>query len=162
MITQQRLHELFEYRDGTLIRKVGRNVGKVAGTFDRSKGYFRLTTDRNNNIHHYVHRLIFIYHNGNLTEGFQIDHIDGDRTNNRIENLREATGSQNMQNAKIPSNNKSGVKGVSWHKIYKKWQVYIMIKGKRLFFGRYDTLEEATAVAEKARNELHGDFARHN
>ena len=163
MITQERLHELFEYRDGSLIWKMVISmkikVGDIAGHLNKSRGYFLVGIGRKQYL---LHRLIFLYHHGYLTKGLQIDHIDGDRTNNRIENLREVTNQQNAFNAKISSRNKSGVKGVTWDEQSQKWRSVIMLSGKQIHFGFYDTIEEATAVIKKARNEYHGDFARHN
>jgi len=163
MITQQRLHELFEYRDdGNLIRKVRTaqctKVGDVAGGM-YSRGYFMVSIYSKKYL---VHRMIFLYHHGYLTSGMELDHIDGNPRNNRIENLREVTKSQNIQNSKIRSDNKSGVKGVSWDKSHSKWKAEMRMKGKMKHLGRYTTLEEAEAVAIAARNEYHGDFARHN
>lgn len=162
MVTQQRLHELFEYRDdGNLIRKIriGRRVkvGDIAGHLQKSRGYFVVGIDKNE---YGLHRMIFLYHHGYLTDGLQVDHIDGDKINNRIENLRESTTAQNSYNSKLRVDNKSGVKGISWFK--GKWVVHVRIPGKHLYLGRFVTLEEAKAVIEKARNEHHGDFARHN
>jgi hypothetical protein len=163
MITQEKLHELFEYRDdGTLIRKV--NIQSMARKGDAAgsvggDGYTRISIDYKRYL---LHRLIFLYHYGYLTHGLQIDHIDADKSNNRIDNLREVTGSQNMYNSKIRSNNKSGVKGVYWNEARRKWYPQIKVNGKYVLRGYYDTIEEAKAVIEKARDELHGDFARHN
>jgi hypothetical protein len=159
MITQQRLHELFDYQDGTLIRKVGVAAGKIAGTLDTSTGYWRINIDKKM---YRLHRMIFLYHNGYLTEGLQIDHADGNRNNNLIDNLREVTNQQNQFNAKTSSRNKSGVKGVSWNKAKQKWQVYIMVDGKNKFIGYYDILEEAEAAAIAGREKYHGTFARHD
>ena len=163
MITQERLHELFEYRDdGNLIRKIriGRRdkVGDIAGHLNKSRGYFLVGIDKNE---YGLHRIIFLYHYGHLTKGKEIDHIDGNRTNNRIENLREVTPSQNQFN-RAYQKNASGVKGVSWCNRNQKWRSVIMINYKQIHLGYYDTIEEAKAVIEKARNEYHGDFARHN
>jgi len=65
--------------------------------------------------------LIFLYHHGYLPKF--VDHIDGNKKNNRIENLREATKSQNAMNQKVSTRNTSGIKGVMWHKRDKKWFV---------------------------------------
>ena len=163
MITQQRLHELFEYRDGALIWKVrssktaGRiKIGGIAGTIEKN-GYIRITIERKP---YRMHQLVFMYHKGYLTKGMEIDHIDGDRTNNRIENLREVTRAQNALNRKYFKNT-SGVKGVSWCNQRKKWVAQIVVDGRNKHLGRYDTIEEAAAAAIAGRNELHGDFARH-
>lgn len=162
MITQKRLHDLFEYReDGNLIWKVSSNrkvkIGDVAGSWN-NLGYKRTRIE---NKEYGVHRLIFLYHHGYLTPGMEIDHIDGNPGNNRIDNLREATRSQNMLNGKIPSNNTSGVKGVSWDKSNSKWRAVIRVKGKNTILGRYTTLEEAAEVVKEAREKYHGEYARH-
>jgi hypothetical protein len=163
MITQQRLHELFEYRDdGNLIRKVSvqsnAKKGDVIGSVNND-GYLCVMVDRKP---YRVHRLIFLYHHGYLTDGLQMDHIDGNRTNNRIENLREVTKSQNKMNSKLAANNTSGVKGVYWHKRIQKWTSNIRLNRKHIHLGYYDTIEEAVAVVIAARNEYHGEYARHN
>lgn len=163
MITQKRLHELFEYReDGNLIRKVRTarctKIGDVAGSFQGSSGYFRVRIEEKD---YQVHRLIFLYHHGYLTEGLHIDHIDGNPGNNRIENLREVTRSQNLMNSKIRSDNKSGVKGVYWNKEKRKWKTTVKMNGKEIFLGYHDFKEEAAAAAKAAREKYHGEYARH-
>ncbi len=161
MITQKRLHDLFEYReDGILVWKVSKgNVkkGDVAG-WSQPLGYFRVRIEEKNYL---VHRMIFLYHHGYLTPGMQIDHIDGNTSNNRIENLREVTLTQNQQNSKIPSDNTSGVKGVYWCKVQRKWRSRIKVKRKQIHLGYYKTLEEAEAVVKAAREKYHGEYARH-
>jgi hypothetical protein len=91
-----------------------------------------------------------------------IDHIDGNPSNNKIENLREVTNSQNCKNSKISITNKSGVKNVHWNKENKKWRVQLTINGKTKCFGSYDNLDTAELVAQEARNKYHGEYARHN
>ena len=164
MITQQRLHELFEYRDGALIWKAksgktaGRiKIGEIAGTIEKN-GYIRITIEQKR---YRMHQLVFLYHNGYLTKGKEIDHIDGNRTNNRFDNLREVTRQQNSFNRKY-INNTSGIKGISWCNQRKKWVVQIMVDGRNKNLGRYDTLEEAVAVAIAGREKYHGTFARHD
>jgi hypothetical protein len=90
-----------------------------------------------------------------------IDHINGDRGDNRIENLRAATPSQNVCNTKIKSTNTSGVKGVNWVKRLKKWQVRLNIQNRVMHFGLYRDFDLAELVAAEARNKHHGAFARH-
>ena len=90
-----------------------------------------------------------------------IDHINGDKLDNRIENLRAATVGQNQHNRKTNANNTSGYKGVSWNKGCNKWLSQIKLEGKRIHLGYFDNLEEAAEVVRKAREELHGDFAHH-
>jgi len=162
MITQKRLHDLFTYReDGNLIWKVCNSnratIGKVAGYLN-DRGYLQARIDKKACG---VHRLIFLYHHGYLTPGMEIDHIDGNPGNNRIDNLREVTRSQNLQNSKISSNNTSGVKCVFWDKKSKKWMVRIVANGKIKNLGRYITLEEAEALVKEAREKYHGEYGRH-
>jgi hypothetical protein len=162
-ITQARLHELFDYRDdGNLIWKVrlsDRNkIGKVAGSFSKSNKYYHCRIEGKT---YRLHRLIFLYHHGYLTLGMDIDHIDGNSSNNRIENLREVTGSQNQWNRKKNVNNTSGIKGINWDKRKSKWVSRVMVNNKPIFLGRFDTLEEATVAVENAREKYHGEFARH-
>lgn len=159
MITQQRLHELFEYRDGTLIRKVGVAAGKIAGTLDTSTGYWRINIDKKM---YRLHRMIFLYHHGHLTDGLQVDHIDMEKSNNRIENLREVTNAQNQHNTRITVTNNTGVKGVAWHKAKKKYKVTVSLNSKSIHLGYFDDLEEAKAAAIAGREKYHGTFARHD
>jgi len=105
-------------------------------------------------------RIVFFLANGFFTKGKMIDHIDGDSLNNKLENLREATRSQNAQNSKIAKNNTSGHKGVSWHKKTGKWAVKVRLKGKHIYLGVYKNLEDAIKVAIEARKKFHGEFGR--
>lgn len=105
-------------------------------------------------------RIIFFLHHGYLTKGKCIDHEDNNSLNNKIENLRECTISQNGQNAKLRKNNTSGHKCVHWHKASGKWQVTIRANGKSYNFGLYVNLEDAIKVAIETRKKLHGKFGR--
>jgi hypothetical protein len=98
-------------------------------------------------------------HKGYLPEF--IDHINGDRADNNIDNLREATRSQNCQNAKLSKVNRSGVKGVSWHKYNQKWYARIRLDGKRIDLGYFDNLIEAEATIKATREKLHGVFSNY-
>ena len=90
-----------------------------------------------------------------------IDHINGDRYDNHIENLREANTYQNRQNSRIYSTSKSGVKNVYWHQVMNKWCVSFTINYKRKIFGYYDDLEEAKQIATSMRDKYFKDFANH-
>ena len=85
----------------------------------------------------------------------QIDHINGDRTDNRICNLREATNSENAQNRKLSITNNSGYIGVSWHSGKSKWVARIGINYKRISLGNYDAPEEAYAAYVAAKRKYH-------
>lgn len=90
----------------------------------------------------------------------QIDHINGNRADNRWLNLREADSCQNRQNMKRSSRNTSGFKGVSWHERGQKWMAQIACRGGREHLGLFDTIEAAYAAYCAAAKRLHGEFAR--
>ncbi len=155
MITQAELKNLVDYVDGKLIAKTNskqRKVGTVLGTLT-PKGYLLASVQGRLQR---VHRLVFLYHHGYMP--IQVDHIDGNRMNNKIENLRAATSSQNNQNRKATSS--SGIKGVVWHKQSKKWVASICVNRKSVHLGSFLSIEEAALVANKARQSAHGEFYR--
>lgn len=159
MLTQEQARHLFEYRNGQLLWKNPTNrripVGAVAGVWDNT-GYFRTTVagKRYKNA-----RLIFLYHHGYLPEC--VDHIDGGKTNDRIENLRPATKSQNNRNTKLRTDSVTDRKGVTWDKGARKWRVSVWVSGKQKTIGRFDDIELADLVAIEARNKYHQEFANH-
>ena len=159
MITQTEVLSLFDYKDGNLLWKDSprRSVlaGSVAGSLNHA-GYMRVMINKKS---YMVHRLVFLIHHGRLPT--MVDHINGIKNDNRIENLRECDMSQNCQNIKLKSNNKSGVKGVSWDKWTNQWRVTFKLNGKQQNIGRFDSLEEATLAANEARTKLHGEFAHY-
>lgn len=89
-----------------------------------------------------------------------IDHIDGDKSNNRIKNLRDVPMSVNLKNASRNIRNTSGVNGVSWDKRGKKWYAQITVNGKRINLGLHDTIESASAARAEV-NAAHSFTARH-
>jgi hypothetical protein len=146
---------LFEYKDGELFwkqRGKSRQLGRPAGAVNRD-GYRRIKYQGKL---YAVHRLVWAYH-GNEPVAF-IDHINGDVLNNRIENLRGATHSQNCMNRRVRFDSKSGVKGVTWKK--NKWYTCVILDCKRHSAGSFYSKEEAIAALDKLREELHGEFAR--
>ena len=145
-------HDIFEYRDGDLYRKHGQFAGK-AGTVHHT-GYLQVKVGKKN---YRAHRIIFAMHHGYMPE--YIDHIDGNKLNNRIENLREATNQTNQYNVGLVKRNKSGVKNVVWDRT--KWKVYMRINTKMTHIGAFDDLELAELVAIEARNKFHGEFVNH-
>ena len=149
------LHELLEYRDGELLWKVGgngRRIGMVAGAINRD-GYRRIKI---NYKLYAVHRLVWVMH-GNDPVPF-VDHINGDVLDNRIENLRAATHSQNCMNRRVRFDSKSGVKGVTLKK--GKWHACVTLDYKVYSGGYFDSKADAIAAVDKLRKELHGEFAR--
>jgi len=91
-----------------------------------------------------------------------IDHADGNPLNNQKYNLRACTHTQNMANRKVPANNKSGYKGVSWHKQHGKWYASISANRKLIFLGLFADLIEAAKAYDAKAKEIHGEFANLN
>lgn len=107
---------------------------------------------------YFVHRLIFLFHNGYLPK--EIDHIDRNPGNNKIENLRAATHAENHRNRKLMSNNKTNFRGVSFMLIgSKKYQAHICVNKRRKYLGIFNTAKEAARAYNKATRKSHGEFA---
>lgn len=155
---KQEIHELFDYRDGQIYWKkpykknARHKAGDLAGFINN--GYWGV---RMNGKFYAAHRIVWLLHNDFLPR--DVDHIDGNPLNNKIENLRAATRQQNAYNSKKPSNNTSGYKNVIWHKNSKKWQVLMRVDGKMRWFGTYFDKEVANFVAETMRYKYHKNFA---
>jgi hypothetical protein len=104
-----------------------------------------------------LHRLLL-----NDPVGVHIDHVDGDRCNNRKNNLRCCTRSQNNRNRIRHYTNTSGFKGVTWHARAKKWQAQLSKTKGKSYIGLFNTKEEAATAYNKAALEWHGEFAKLN
>lgn len=105
------------------------------------------------------HRLAWLLVHGKWPTN-QIDHVNGDRSDNRIVNLREATNSQNMMNRKLNANSGSGVKGVSFHRGSQRWRARLQFNGKRIHLGDFKNKEAAEIAYEAAAKRHFGEFAR--
>ena len=106
-----------------------------------------------------VARIIYFMVHGEIPQALDIDHINGNPLDNRVENLRLATRSQNNKNHKMKSTNKSGVRGVCWHPEKKKWRVQIRHGGKVLHLGFFTNIDDARRAREEAELRLHGEFS---
>lgn len=152
-ISLQRLKELVYYSDGFLYwnRKTGRSSAGAKLGSPNSCGYLLAKIDKQS---YMVHRLIFMYHYGYLP--LVLDHVNGDHLDNRIENLREATFTQNSMNR--PGWSTSGFKGVSKHNQTGKWQARIKVNGKDKYLGLFEHPEDAHQAYREACSEIHGEF----
>lgn len=133
-----------------------RFAGEEAFTASDGRGYRVGLIDGQT---HRAHRVVWALYFGRPPEG-QIDHINGDRSDNRIENLREVTALENSRNRAIQNNNSSNHSGVHWSNRYHKWIARISIKGERKHLGVFDSLEAALAARRQAEIEL-GFHANH-
>lgn len=130
--------------------------GMIAGT-PSGQGYVQIKAD---GVVYKAHRLAWAFANGSFPEkGMEIDHINGDRSDNRLTNLRLVTRTQNAMNQGVKSNNKSGCKGVSFRKDTQKWHARITVAGKIKLLGNFDTLESAVAARRAAETEFFGSHA---
>jgi hypothetical protein len=158
--TQTYVREVFDYLpDGSFARKIAtsrstRAGQTVAGTL-LDNGYRRMTLNGRRVL---AHRMVWFWHHGTWPQ--RIDHINGNPSDNRIENLRECTHAQNMWNAKARAG-MTGVKGVLWVENKRKYRVRLRVNGKRLSFGYFHSLDEAREAITAAREHYHKDFANH-
>lgn len=106
-----------------------------------------------------AHRVVFLFANGEWPQG-QVDHINGDRADNRIENLRDVTPSGNARNQAICKINTSGFTGVAFHKKSQRWVAYIRVNGKRQHIGMFGCKTAAIFARIKA-NRQHGYHENH-
>lgn len=104
-------------------------------------------------------RLAWLYVTGSWPTS-QVDHRDCVKSNDRWDNLRLATTSQNGANTNKRSNNTSGYKGVTWARRRKKWQAQIAVRGKHLYLGQFDSANAAAKAYAAAAVKYHGEFAR--
>lgn len=107
----------------------------------------------------YVHREAYELGTGTkIPEGYEVDHIDLNKQNNKVENLRLVTRSQNMINRPCFKNNSLREKGISYEPEKRLYRVRLSLKGKRYYFGRYKLLEDAVSARNKALESLHGEY----
>lgn len=154
------LRETFSYGayTGDITSRVTRTSRKKGECADCIVGRYKMVYI--NGGHYYSHRVAWALFFGMEPGGF-IDHIDGDRLNNRISNLRVTTHPMNMCNRPAPKHNTSGVKGVHHRRDNGKWRVTINVNRKHISLGEFTSLEEAKSVIGEARHRLHGKFAKY-
>ena len=159
IITKEYLEQFFYYKDGFLYWKISKCPAKAGNKAGRiiGAGYYQLGLNRKV---YSNHRLIFLMHHGYLP--IEVDHKDNNKLNNRIENLRAATSSQNSFNKPKRATNTSGVKGVNWDKGSNQWIARCEVGKKRYFLGRFNDIKEAEKVIVQFRNQHHGSFANNN
>jgi hypothetical protein len=165
MVNASELHEILTYepetgrltwkvRKDVLLRWNVRYAGREAFTAI-ANGYRKGSI---HNVSYQAHRVLWAMHHGEWPLG-QVDHVNGDRGDNRISNLRQADGFQNSQNAKVRCDNTSGYPGVSFFKDRNQWTARICVNGKKIHLGYFSTAEMATK-ARKEAEKVHGFLKR--
>ncbi len=146
---QKYLHEMFIEHDGILYWAKNKQriiAGQVAGgTTDR--GYCKIGLDGG---YYFRHRLIYVMHHGECPTDKEVDHINRDRGDDSIENLRLASHTENSWNKRTPKNNTSGVCGVYWHKLSNKWLAHIEVNRKAIYLGTFTEIAEAKQARMEA------------
>ncbi|RTY61958.1 HNH endonuclease [Pseudomonas veronii] len=128
-------------------------AGRSAGYMRKRDGYIVVRVRG----HGYsAHRLAWFYTHG--VWPVVIDHIDRNRSNNAMENLREATASQNGMNTGIRELNTSGYRGVTWNKAARRWQAQARLNGRNFYLGVFESAVMASEVYEEFCKERHGEF----
>lgn len=158
ILTVSRLREVLHYEPdtGLFTREFttgGEIKGCIAGGIDRINGYLRISV---NGTSYKAHRLAWFYMTGAWPLGV-IDHINGDKLDNRFCNLRDATHQINNQNIHAAGKRTtSGLRGVSWLKSRKQWRSTIFVDGKSIHLGFFGDKNEAHAAYKAAKKKLHG------
>lgn len=152
--------EILEYRDGQLFWKVDRGGGVKSGSRAGRKNNRGYIDVRVFGKRHLLHRVVWYLHYGCWPD--RIDHINGNKEDNRIENLRECTQQQNCFNRAVKKENSCGFKGVSWCKTNKRWAAQVGANEKRKHLGLYDCPADAATVYNFVADQYHGTFARLN
>lgn len=158
MLTLDKLNSLFYEINGVLFWKEDKRNNPVkdkeAGSLFKD-GYRRVKIDGKLFA---THRLIFLKHHGYFPT--EVDHINNNKEDNRIENLREVTRCQNQWNRPVKQNSTTGVKGVYPH-FRGKFSAEIRQHGKKHYLGLFSTIEEAKKAVQQKREELHFGFVNH-
>ena len=145
--SQEVLVKLFSYDEttGELVRKTGRSAGKPVNVHNGA-GKWRYPQIRVLNKTCYYHRVVFMHQKGYLPD--YIDHVDGNKLNTRIENLKETTSSENCRRAEKPA--RALPKGVYLTKNKSRFTAFCSVNGRNRYLGTFDTAEEAAAAYRTA------------
>lgn len=162
MITVERLRTLFDYSEetGNFIRKItvaNKKAGSIAGYLSE-QGYIRMEIDGHA---YFAHQLAYMWMVGVFPKNL-IDHINGNRKDNRFLNLRLCNNFENTRNHKIRKDNKSGFIGVYKHSVNNSWCAHIKAGEKLIYLGSFKSPEEAAKIRDEAARKLHGEFAALN
>ncbi|PBB41756.1 hypothetical protein CK222_21610 [Mesorhizobium sp. WSM3866] len=157
---------IYDPHTGFIYKRLGDGIWSARGKrcFETdNKGIYKQGTFRRQSF--FAHRVVWAIHYGEWpADGYEIDHINGDGKDNRIENLRLVSHLENCRNLgrRLPKNPErdSGVNGVYWHKQSRKWMARIKINGKWIYLGTYSHLDEAVRIRKDAEK-AYGFHANH-
>ena len=143
-ITYDRVHELFRYDNGKLFWTESRGKGAkgLPAGCAKDAGYKCIGVDGKR---YYAHRLVWLYHNGYFPEN-GVDHINRDKGDNRIENLREVSQTCNARNSGNYKHNTSGIKGVHFVKNDNLWMARVRVNDKYCYLGESKDFDEAVLL----------------
>jgi len=134
-------------------------TGRILKPNKNKNGYFMVKLSKNKILKTFlVHRLLALAFIKNPEDKEAVDHIDNNRQNNNLTNLRWATLAENGMNRKMNITNTSGYKGIYFCKQTNKWKAEITFNGKRIYLGRFETIEDAAAARQKKALEIFGEF----
>jgi len=158
-LTQQYVREIFNYdpETGILTWKVKKsrnvNIGDAAGCeFKNRSGKRYLRVSINDKLY-FTHRIAWLHFNGALHH--EIDHIDGNGLNNKLNNLRDVPRLDNSKNQRKSTRNKSGIVGVCWDRTYNKWRAYIRVNGVLHSIGQFKSLFDAVCARKSSELEYY-------
>jgi hypothetical protein len=159
-LTQKRLKEVLDYNKetGIFVAKIMRSnrpLGKEVG-YPNAHGYLRARIDKKA---YYMHRLAWLYVYGKFPTKW-IDHKNRNKKDNRIDNLRDISHSENHRNMPLQSNNTSGYAGINWNKKNKKWRARIKVNSREIHLGAFKNKEEAVNAKMHAEK-LYGFHENH-
>jgi hypothetical protein len=152
-------YDNYEISDHGNVRN--KKTGRILALYI-ARGYcqIKLYTDKKTK-HFTIHRLVALTFLENLDNKKEVDHMNNNKLDNNLTNLRWVTKSENQHNKKISRNNTSGVKGISLNKRINKWRARIMINNKTVYLGIYRDLIDAENAVKEARIRLHGEYCNH-
>jgi hypothetical protein len=146
VLTQKKLKELFTLDDDGVFTKIKTKEVQAVDV----NGYVMISVE---GVQYYAHRLVWLWHRGNLPI-IEIDHINHQRSDNRLDNLRTVSHRENGKNQSMYKNNTSGVTGIYLYKATGKWSTFIEYHGKRIHLGYFKDKDEAIRIRKKAERKL--------
>lgn len=130
-------------------------TGRILKSYINTKGYHQIRINKKTVE---VHRLVALTFLDNPEFKKEVDHIDNNKLNNYLSNLRWATRTENRRNCNIYKNNTSGYKGIIFIDYRNKWKAYLSIDNKHIHLGYFDNLDDAIKIRMRKVNEIFGDY----